>query len=182
MNKKSINIISTIVLVLLWMGIFTVSLVVLLISDIIKHFENGILVLIFAMVYILALFVPIIFRKKLIIAKSISLTMIVSAVMAVVINVVTFFGVYMYISEYSKDKWDAHPRLRICMVDDLEREHQVIGMTEEEVKALLGEPEDVPEWGQRRFEYYAGDSGYDPYTYDVLFENGVAVETRIREH
>ena len=108
--------------------------------------------------------------------------MIVSAVMAVVINVVTFFGVYRYVSEYSREKWDAHPRLRICMVDDLEREHQIIGMSEEEVKVLLGEPGDIPQWGKHRFEYYAGDSGYDPYTYDVIFENGVAVETRVSEH
>lgn len=182
MKKKIINIILSVILIMLWMGICMVSFFLLLISDIINHFENGILIYFFIVIYILALILPVIFRKKLSIAKSIPLTMIVSAVIAIVINTITFLGVYFYISEYSREKWDEYPRLRIHMIKDLEREQQIIGMTEDEIIGILGEPEDIPGVGKQRFEYYAGDSGYDPYTYDVIFENGVAVKTKISEH
>ena len=144
--------------------------------------EFGIIEYVLIFVCAAAIILPIIFRKKLTVLRSLPMTMIISAILAVIINIVILLGAKMYISEYSKEKWDKYPRLRVYMVDDLEREHQIIGMSEEEVKDLLGEPGDVPEWGQHRYEYYAGESIADPYTYDVLFENGVAVETRVWEH
>lgn len=182
MKKTIINVILSIFLVLFWIGILFVSAMLLLISDIFSRFGQGILIITSVLIYIMALVVPIVFRKKLTAFQSLPLTMIISAILAVIINIVILLGAKMYISEYSKEKWDKYPRLRVYMVDDLEREHQIIGMSEEEVKYLLGEPGDVPEWGQHRYEYYAGESIADPYTYDVLFENGVAVETRVWEH
>ena len=179
--KIATNILLSCFLVFVWWVILYLSKFLCQFSPIIRLTGNGILKYVIFGVYGVAAMAPIIFRKKLTIAKSIPLTMIVYAIIAVAINFLILFSVKAYVSEYSRTRWDANPKMRIYMVDDMEKEHQIIGMTEAEVKTLLGEPETVLK-EENVLEYYVGDSIIDPYTYDVLFENGVAVETRIWEH
>ncbi len=182
MNSKAINILLSIFLFWTWCGILFVSFILLIFSDIIHYFGNGILKYIFGLIYVLALVLPIVFRKKLGRNFSLPLALIVTTIISIMINCFIYLGVNSYISDFSREKWDSNEKLRIHMISDLEREYQLIGKSENEIIDLLGDPTYIHDDGEHRYEYYIGDSIIDPYTYDVIFDAGIVKETRIIEH
>ena len=59
---------------------------------------------------------------------------------------------------FSTEQWLAEPAERTKIVDDLLENHSPVGMTEEEVLALLGQPSDeMPVTEQDTLCYYLGD-------------------------
>ena len=87
-----------------------------------------------------------------------------------------------YVSVFRKKVWDTNHELRIYMTDDLENNYHVTGKTEQEILALLGEPASISEYKGRTFEYYIGSGFIDPITYDIMFENGIAVHAEKVSH
>ena len=182
MRLKVTSVLLSILLLLMWCVILFISFILLIFGDIIYHFENGMLKYIFSLIYLLAFVLPIIFRKKLRKIFSLPLALIVATVISVMINSFIYLGVFYSISDFSRGKWDRNESLRIYMINNLENKYQVIGKNEKEIIELLGMPANIPDYGEYRYEYYIGDSGSDPYTYDVIFDDGVVKATRIMEH
>ena len=120
------------------------------------------------------------------IKKHISLPLMLLATLAITIavNSITAVGTLLYLTEYSRWKWDHVPRdLRIYMLNDLKKEFDFIGKTEEEIINFLGEPGAKPEYGDRKyFEYHIGDDFIDSITFDIVFIDGKSVETRKSVH
>lgn len=108
--------------------------------------------------------------------------LIIFTVLSVIVNSGIYLGITGYLSDYSRKKWDRYENFRIYMIDDLQKEHQLIGKSEEEIIELLGEPARKPDSGPRRFEYYVGDSMIDPYVYEIIFNNGIVENTMVVEH
>lgn len=182
MRFRVFNVLLSILLILIWCGIFFASFIFLMVSDIMQHFGNGILKYIFAFIYALAFVVPIIFRKRLKAHCPYPLMLIIFTVLSVIVNSGIYLGITGYLSDYSRKKWDRYENFRIYMIDDLQKEHQLIGKSEEEIIELLGEPARKPDSGPRRFEYYVGDSMIDPYVYEIIFNNGIVENTMVVEH
>jgi hypothetical protein len=65
------------------------------------------------------------------------------------------------------------------MVDDLQNDYKLDGMTEEEVIKLLGEPESK---SKGEWEYYLGMArrGIDTGTLSLTFENGKVTTHHVR--
>ena len=183
MSERVKNILLSVLLIVIWQWILSASFVLFIVSDIIQIFGGGILKYIFVFVYILAVLLPIIFRKRLGKFASLPLVMLVFAVFSVMVNGGIYLGVKGYISEYDSTKWNEMERLRIYMTDDMEEELNILGKTDTEVELLLGATvKSETGDGKVVYEYYAGEGLMDPITYDIIFENGVAIKTRITEH
>ena len=77
---------------------------------------------------------------------------------AVVLAIIIAGVVYYHTHTFSKSKWLNDPEGRTAIVDDLLAKHEFAGMTEEEVAALLGEPNN--DYGyfnaDDRYVYYMG--------------------------
>ena len=83
---------------------------------------------------------------------------------------------------FSPERWDRYPAMRYNMIEDLEKKHTIIDMTEEEVLELLGEPtyaytDSNPRY--RHYKYYIGPSEpilplftFDPDIYFLVFKDG----------
>lgn len=165
-------------------GLISYLIIKLFGNAIILNLANGVLSVIFILIYLLAIILPAIFCKKLKIWLM-PLIMIISSVSAVFINKGIYHIGKIYISSYTREKWDKYENLRYNMIDDLESKYNFIGMSEEEIIDILGEPMTVsdhidPEY--YRYEYYIDDGFMDPWTYDIIFRNGVAVESCKTQH
>lgn len=180
-NTKSVIISASlyILLALMWCGMLICYAIVFLLGSVMEYFAGGALLYVFAVVTLICLVIPIIFRKKL--KLRLPLLLIISSVLSVAINATTFIGTVVYLSHFTEDKWDKYPELRYCMTDSLEKQHKIVGKTEEEVLELLGKPGNIADYYDYRYEYLWRES-MDPYTYDIIFENGVAVRTEINHH
>ncbi len=77
---------------------------------------------------------------------------------AVVLAIIIAGVVYYHTHTFSTSKWLNDPEGRTAIVDDLLAKHEFAGMTEEEVAALLGEPNN--DYGyfnaDDRYVYYMG--------------------------
>lgn len=180
MKSKVKSVLLYIFLALMWCGMLFCYAVVIMLSDIIKYFGNGVLPVSFVLITFICFIMPFIFRKKT--KLCLPVRFIVFSLLSVVINVTTFLGAYFYLSHYTNVKWESYPYLRYCMVDSLERQHKIIGTTEQEVVELLGEPGNIANDYSYRYEYFIGYGIIDPHTYDIIFEDGIAVKTEINDH
>ena len=89
----------------------------------------------------------------------------------------------LYRHTFSRQRWTAEPEYRRYMLASLERRHPLVGMTEEEVTALLGNEDG----GQSGFSpgggavcppetglvYYIGGKSGEDLWFILSFENGV---------
>ena len=84
-----------------------------------------------------------------------------------VLLLVVWYGLNRWQHTYTPDKWFSAPNERLDILDDLLGKYDLVGMTEEEVVALLG-PEDGPE--QTSFK---GDRTYYPPEDTLVYYLGV---------
>lgn len=180
--KNIFNIFLIMILIMLWAGILFLTSCLWVFSDLFRTLNYGLLTYIFAVIYALAIILPIVFRKRITKYLSLPITYLISTIIAVITVGVIFVGSVLYISEFSQQKWDNNSLLRIHMIDDLEQEHKIIGKTEQEIIDLLGEPACIYDTNQIIYEYYVGDSGSDPYGYKIKFENNIVKSTVVVEH
>ena len=93
-------------------------------------------------------------------------------------------GPRAYWSRFTPEKWQDHPDRRASMVDDLLEEHELAGMTEEAVAALLGDGDGGPEapGGKDRLAYRLGEDGPSGGGWLLVdFANGVVTGVRTTE-
>jgi len=85
-------------------------------------------------------------------------------------------------TEFNSDKWknwqesEKELTLRWDMVSDLTSDHNLIGMTVQEVEILLGEPDRL---SKDSYSYYLGLLGIDTGTLFLTIENGVVTDYNI---
>ncbi len=183
MKTKALNVILYLFLAIMWFVILFISCFFLLLNNVVDHFGNGILKNIFILVYICGFILPIIFHKKLKSNYMLPLCLILATVLSTIINGVIYNSVDNYISVYSREKWNDNAELRFHMIDNLEKQFDFIGKTEQEIKDILGEPSNTIEYdGWRVFEYYIGNDYIDAYTYDFRFEKGFVINSGIVQH
>lgn len=161
------------ILALAWFVIVVIFLFAFAFSTLLQHFWNGGLVVVFGCFAILVFVLPIIFRKKL------SSNWMKPTAMLVLTGVfcLTSYGILNvateYVSSFNRATWNHNEELRIYMIEDLERNYQLVGKTEQEVRSLLGEPANISEYHGKTFEYFINSGFMDPVTYDIRFENGI---------
>ena len=152
-----------------------------------KQLNNEMLMKIFVLIYFCAFIVQVmIFKRRKSYVKK-PLKMLTCTFVAIFINTIVFNAGWIYISEYSREKWENNKELRHYMVYDFEQEYQIMERSEQEVIDLLGNPvyvEDrsTEERNIKVLSYYAGRGLIDIYTYDIIFENGIVTETEVNEH
>jgi len=184
MNKQNLifNIFFAVVLIIGWAGILLASFLIYLISDMVKFLGNGIIVYSTILIYALTFVLPIVFRKQISKHLSLPLSFIVFTILSLVVVGCILGGAKNYISDFSQEKWNNNERLRKYMIDDLEQNYGIIGKTDKEIVALLGEPIHISDDLNNKYEYYVGESIIDPYGYQIEFENNIAVNTKLLEH
>ena len=182
MKSKILTILLYILLTVIWCGVLFASVVFILSNTVIERFGNGILKAVFVLVYLCAVILPIILRKKIKTNYIMPSVLIVSTIAAIIINGAIYSTADNYMSTYSRQKWDNNEELRFYMIDDLERQYDFIGKDEQEIIDLLGSPSNISEHSGKRFEYYIGDDYIDPYTYDIIFKDGIVIRTGIVQH
>ena len=186
MNKKKLilNILYTIVLIIGWAGIISVSYLQYMFSPMFTHLGNGILVFITAIIYILVFVLPILFRKRITKYFSLPLSFLIFTIISVVLVGSILAVAKGYISEFNEKKWSNNEGLRTYMVEDLEEEHIIVGMTDKEVLELLGEPDDIWELSEKEryaYIYYIGtDIIGESDMYFVSFLDNVVVGASIQ--
>lgn len=62
----------------------------------------------------------------------------ISLLVFIILLITTILGVRGYFSKYSKEKWKNNVANRYCMIDDIEKNYNVIGKNKNEVIELLG--------------------------------------------
>ena len=93
---------------------------------------------------------------------------------------------HLYRHTFSRQRWVAEPQYRRYMLDSLERKHSPVGMTMEEVVALLGnEDSGQSSFGhsgtgtvyppEKTLVYYIGKSSGEDLWFILSFEDGVCV-------
>ena len=182
MNSKILKYLSFILIIIISGGILLSTFVFIRFNSIVQNFENGILIYSFFTLYICAVMLPILFRKKLKISRTIPLILIFCILSAALINAGAYNIVKNSVSAYSRQNWDNNANLRIYMIEDLEKQYQFFEKTETEVIDFLGHPSNVSYYSGKRLEYYIGDGYIDPYTYDIIIENDVVSGTAIVQH
>ncbi|MCI8344559.1 MAG: hypothetical protein HFJ42_01015 [Clostridia bacterium] len=95
--------------------------------------------LLYIIIPICLLFVPIflffIFKNK---RSKILQYSFISLLVFIILLITTILGVRGYFSKYSKEKWKNNVANRYCMIDDIEKNYNVIGKNKNEVIELLG--------------------------------------------
>jgi len=160
-----------------------------IIDTFLDRFGDGILFKVFTIIAVIGLLIPILFRKKMKYSWMMPLSLIVATIITTAVNYGVLYVASDYMSVYTREKWDKYPLIRYCMLDDLKEQYEFIGMTEQELKEALGEPTYIAEYtgetehkGRTAYQYIIGDDYIDGYTYDLIFDNEVVVDTSISQH
>lgn len=74
--------------------------------------------------------------------------------------IVVSIGVYqitiLQFKEFTPSKWDAYPRQRVVMLDDLCKNYNIIGMSKSEAETILGQPDEVTDNDSIVYSYEFG--------------------------
>lgn len=187
--KVLLNIFLYLIFVLLWGAILFVLTFIRMFDTFLERFADGALLTIFAVISVTGLIIPILFIKKMKHSWMLPLFLIVSTIITTAFNYGIFYGARDYMSVYTKEKWEKYPYVRYCMLDNLKEQYEFIGMTERELKEILGEPTDITEYtgntkykGYTVYQYIIGDDLIDPYSYDFIFDDGIVIDTSVSQH
>lgn len=123
-------------------------------------------------------FLPLIFILKF--KQSILKACIISLGIYFVILFICYFTSTMYFSSFAKDKWNKYEHHRYLMVDDLEKSHELIGMTKSEATELLGTNgywEGNNDNGEHIIKYWTNESKYKGNYYILFLRDNLVVRT-----
>jgi hypothetical protein len=87
---------------------------------------------------------------------------------------VTSLSCYVYITAFTPQKWEKYIDERNLMLKDLEKDHTLIGMTVNEVKEILGDPD---EESGNEIEYVIGVGFIDPEMLVLKYDEQVIIDT-----
>lgn len=189
MKTKILNVFLYLILVLLWCAILSVLTLVCAFDNFLERFGDGILLKVFAIISVIGLIITILCRKRMKYKWMLPLFLIASTIITTSVNYGILYAASDYISVYTKEKWDKYPLERYCMLDSLNEQYEFIGMTEQKLKEILGEPTRIVEYagntkykGHTVYQYVVGDDFTDPHFYDFIFDNGIVVDSLFSQH
>lgn len=192
MKKKVLNVLLNVflylVFVLLWGAILFVLILMTTFDTFLDRFDDGILLKVFAITSVLGIIITILFRRKMKYKWMLPLCLILSTIITTMVNYGFLYAASDYMSVYTREKWDNYTLLRHCMLDSLKEQYNFVGMTEQELTEILGEPTRIVEYtghtkykGYIAYQYMIGDDRIDGYTYDFIFDNGVVIDTSVSQ-
>lgn len=85
----------------------------------------------------------------------------------------TSMSCYMYIQNFTTEKWSRYINERNLMLKDLENNYQLIGMTVNEVKEMLGNPDLESE---NEIEYVIGKGFIDPEMFVLKYNEQIVTD------
>ena len=186
--KVLLNAFLYLIFVLLWGAILLVLTAMRIFGTFLDRFADGALLTIFAVISVIGLIIPILFIRKKKPTWMLPLFLIVSTIITTAVNYGIFYGACEYMSVYTKEKWEKYPYVRYYMLDNLKEQYEFKGMTEQELKEILGDPTYIVEYtghtkykGYTVYQYMIGDDKIDGYTYDFIFENGMVIDTSVSQ-
>lgn len=106
-----------------------------------------------------------------------------------IIFVVIFSFAFMDRSySFTTERWLSNMDARHKMIEDIEKNHNLIGKTQKEVEELLGEPDNIwslDSYDNSGYVYYIGTANVfslmpEPDIYVISFENGVVIGTSVQ--
>lgn len=176
--KIVFNVFLYLLFTLLWGVILSVLFLVTTFDRFLDSFADGLLLKVFAVTSVTGIVIPILFRKKMKYKWMLPVFLIVSTIITTSVNYGVLWCAFDYMSVYTREKWDKYPWERSCMIDNLNEQYEFIGMTEQEVIAILGESDLIFERDDRTiYQYVIGDVFKEQNAYDFMFENGIVVDT-----
>ena len=133
-------------------------------------FHFGIEILCFFILPIAAFLVPIIIK----LSKDTSFryflcSSLISLLIYILILLTVRFSCYVYLGQFTPEKWEKHYLYRNFMFEDLQKDYQLQGMTKDELQELLGEPRFADE---DELVYYYAYSFLDDYDIYFKLEDG----------
>ena len=186
--KVLLHIFLYLIFILLWGAILLVLTAMRVFDTLLDSFADGLLLKVFGVTSVLGIVITILCRKKMKYKWMLPLLLIVSTIVTTVVNYGIFYGACEYMSVYTREKWEKYPYVRYYMIDNLKEQYEFIGMTEQELKEILGEPTYVIKYsgqtkykGYTAYQYMIGDDYIDGYTYDFIFENGIVIDTSVSQ-
>ncbi|MBQ9985780.1 MAG: hypothetical protein IJP38_05680 [Oscillospiraceae bacterium] len=145
MTRKAVSVIKhSIVAICLALLLYCVFLAVFaiefstsfLLMDILGYFSY----LSFFILLVAAFLTPFIIKLR---KKNTFKQFLISAALSIAVLIVIILGTYsacyIYLSQFTPDKWEAYPNQHYIMFDDLQKDYELRGMTKEELTELLGE-------------------------------------------
>ena len=170
-----LNVMLYIIFIIMWICIAGAGFIIVTFnSDIIIAPISILFILVSIAVIAFPFYIKLSNPKKIIIA-------IVLTIVVALAGELTFQGMVKYYSVFTPDKWTKNIKARHRMIESLESQYMLEGMTEDEVKEILGEPGAVSDLlvdneNQYYYDYYAGDAFLTTIYYYVTFENGIVVK------
>ena len=171
MSKKAVSVIKhSIALFCLACLICAISLFFLTLEfDASFIFHFGIEILCFFILPIAAFLVPIIIKLiKKTSFKSFLCSALLSLLVYSLILLTVRFSCYVYLGQFTPEKWEKHYLYRNFMFEDLQKDYQLQGMTKDELEKLLGKPLSSNE---NELVYYYSYSFLDETNIYFVFEN-----------
>ena len=113
------------------------------------------------------------------------LFMIYFIVLAIIAMAAAGIFLFRYQHTFTTEKWTEDPKKRVNLVDDLLAKYDLVGMTKEEILALLGTDsgENAYYQGDNDFVYYLGDErgliSIDSEWLIVKFSRGIVSEIAV---
>lgn len=187
--KVLLNIFLYLIFVALWCVILLVLTLIRTFDTFLVRFADGALLTIFAVISVTGLIIPLLFIRKMKHSWTLPLFLIISTIITTTVNYGIFYGSYDYMTVYTREKWEQYPYVRYCMLDNLKEQYEFTGMTEQDLKEILGEPTYITEYtgntkykGYTVYQYVIGDDLIDPYSYDFIFDDGIVIDTSVSQH
>ena len=113
--------------------------------------------------------------------KGLKKTAVIAAVtvcLYAVVSLASMIAPKIYFKSFSAEKWAKNFKVRYMMLDDLKRKYNFIGMTRDEVTAVLGEP--IKPYadpnGADIMEYVIDFRGIDPTMLTLVLDSGRVTE------
>ena len=104
--------------------------------------------------------------------------LIVSLIYATV-SVGTEYGVRAYFTRFNAENWINYPANRHLMINDLEKNYNIIGMSTDEIENLLGSPAQYDSVANEEALIYGAAKSFfaDEYYAVIYDDNGIVTET-----
>ncbi len=181
--KVLLNVFLYLIFVLLWGAILFVLTFIRIFDTFLDRFADGALLTIFAVISVTGLIIPILFIRKMKHTWMLPLLLIVSTIVTTIVNCGVLYCASDYMSVYTREKWDKYPWERGGMIYSLNEQYEFIGMTEQEVTAILGDPDRIFERNDYTiYQYVVGDAFKEWNAYDFIFENGIVTDNEFSHH
>lgn len=174
-NRNAIKrTIAVIIWILLIVIIFGISVIYPFVSKTVRNIIGKPLwFLIYILLPILTVIVPLFIRYILQFKRKIIVNTFYITIIYVLIVSITSIGCYKYIKNFTPQKWEKYVTERNLMLEDLENKYSLVGMSINEAKEILGNPDLESE---NEIEYIIGEGFIDPEMFVLKYDEQIIID------